>query len=269
MYDGPLLLNGRHDDAGHQDFILNSDAARAASALGLPMYLVKARSGEARDHECAGNVPLYHRFLAESKSSIRVGQAVITAQGQQFSLLGTGATHRNAMHWQQEEGISFRISQSTTFGVGDYLLLAVVEARMGQPIKYTNQIKCRFCHNTGFSSDHGQVARHYFVGVMATEARPIRDLIHSARTEVTSFCVQWQQRKRLKRSASRQTRRGRATTLVERVGLWVRFSFTPNPRSKLAVAGSLVRFHLELSAEHSSIEQLAVKVQIKKHNKHK
>ena len=124
---------------------LHSKLRRYASALGLPrtvQYPVKARSREAQDHECVGNVPSYHHFLAESKSSIRVGRAVTTAQGQQlsFNCLGRGATHHNAM--QQEEGISFGISQSTTFGVGYYLLLAIVEAKMGQPIKYTNHIKC-------------------------------------------------------------------------------------------------------------------------------
>ena len=88
------LLSGRHDDAGHQDSILNSDATRLR--LDSPyctVYPVRAQSREARDRECAGNVPSYHHFLAESKSSIRVGQAVTTAQGQKLSLLATGTGH--------------------------------------------------------------------------------------------------------------------------------------------------------------------------------
>ena len=67
-------------------------------------------------------------------------------------------------------------------------------SRLGQRIKYANHIKYRFWYNSEFSSDHGQeevqAARHCncdCIMDMATETRPIRDLIHSASTAVTSF----------------------------------------------------------------------------------
>ena len=140
---------------------------------------------------------------------------------------------------------------------------------MGQPIKYTNHIKCRFCYiAAGFSSDYGQeeaeAARHCIMDVMATETRPIRDPIRSASTAaVTSFST---------RAVSSDSLKGAAlpsfhfsTTITERVAVekrlgaaserarnnfsgevgiepWVCFLFTPNPTE------SIVRFSLGLSA---------------------